>query len=166
MKSILLTLLFIFQINICLADFRGIDFKEALFPYGGYSFGEKNTIDFGLGYGTRSISYNGVFNRDASIIHFIGKAGLEINPNQQLYVPKIAFEANFVFISARLSLMYEMTKQENNLKLYPEIGLCLGSYMNLMIQYTGLNDDYLPTFSSNKISLNINIPLKTNKKKQ
>ncbi len=159
MKFLFFLTLFL-SCKLCLADIQDIKLTNSIFPYGGYNLSINNRVEFGIGYGYRLKT-----NDKISLFHITSKTGLEMNPSRNIFVPKIILESNFFILSARLSLMYEITKYENKLKLYLEMGLCLGSYVNVMFQYTGLDSHDVPSFSSQKISINFNIPINFPEKK-
>ena len=94
--------------------------------------------------------------------YYAGFLGFEFIPNGMHFLaPKVGAEANLAIISTRLSFARYSNMGISQFRLTPEIGLCFGSYINLMYGYgIPFTNNHLPDVSSSRISLSVNIPLR------
>lgn len=123
-------------------------------------------ISFGTAFAKNCvIGEFGVINGAAiESIGMIGfRMGSEFSLNKNFYIgPKVGFEADFAFISAKLNLINYTDFNYYEPKLTPEIGLSIAGYLNVTYGYnislTSKRIEHIPT---HRISITINIPLST-----
>jgi hypothetical protein len=130
-----------------------------LFPSAGVIFQNSFCSEVKLGIGKAWVPKS---DGKSFVGHYLGFIGCEFIPDGMHFLaPKIGFEANLAILSARLSFARYSKMDVNQYRLSPEIGLCFGSYLNLMYGYgIPFTDNHLPDISSSRISFNINVPIR------
>jgi hypothetical protein len=93
--------------------------------------------------------------------HTIGpRLGFEFNfdPNNFIIAPKIGYEVSVALALIRLNVIKYFTKNDNEFRLLPEIGLCWRSYVNLTYGYSiALPKSTIKEISISRITLTFNL---------